>query len=190
MDNPVSRKILSSFALPSWIIYYSLRGVFRNLSMVAEPPYPPPSTEYASTECISVHTSCIRILSLDVCLLYPKHVNTAKPIWPKFVARIHMSTFFKYNNLNRKIFGIVEWLKKIITKLSIQFNLRKRCSKNLYSTGCPNKYGNSVTNSISSFQIILWFSLVIPTEKAVICKSFVCYVYILFVYVLTAYSCT
>ena len=36
-------------------------------------------------------------------------------------------------------------------------------------------------------QIILWFSIVIPTEKAVICKSFVCYVHILFVYVLTAY---
>jgi len=30
---------------------------------------------------------------------------------------------------------------------------------------------------------------VIPTEKAVICKSFVCYVHILFVYVLTAYGC-
>jgi len=29
--------------------------------------------------------------------------------------------------------------------------------------------------------------MVIPTEKAVICKSFVCYVHILFVYVLTAY---
>ena len=50
-------------------------------------------------------------------------------------------------------------------------------------TGCPNKHGNSVTNSISSFQIILWISIVIPTEKAVICKIFVCYVYNLFVYV-------
>ena len=48
----------------------------------------------------------------------------------------------------------------------------------LKSTGCPKKHGNSVTNSISSFQIILWFSIVIPTEKAVICKSFVCYVHI------------
>jgi len=46
------------------------------------------------------------------------------------------------------------------------------------TTGCPKKHGNSVTNSISSFQIILWFSIVIPTEKAVICKSIVCYVYI------------
>ena len=54
------------------------------------------------------------------------------------------------------------------------------------TTGCPNKHGNSVTNSISSFKIILWFSIVIPTEKAVICKSFVCYVRILFVYVLIA----
>ena len=53
-------------------------------------------------------------------------------------------------------------------------------------TGCPNKHGNSVTNSISSFQIILWFSIVIPTEKAMICKSFVCYVHITFVNVLTA----
>ena len=52
-------------------------------------------------------------------------------------------------------------------------------------SGCPKKHGNSVTNSISSFQIILWFSIVIPTEKAVICESFVCYVNILFVYVLT-----
>ena len=51
------------------------------------------------------------------------------------------------------------------------------------ATGCPNKHGNSVTNSISSFEIILWFSIVISTEKAVICKSFVCYVHILFVYV-------
>ena len=56
-------------------------------------------------------------------------------------------------------------------------------------TGCPKKHGNSVPNSISSFQIILWFSILIPTEKAVICKSFVCYVYILFVYVLTATGC-
>ena len=54
------------------------------------------------------------------------------------------------------------------------------------NTGCPNKHGNSVTNSISSFQIILWFSIVIHTEKAVIRKIFVCYVYNLFVYVLTA----
>ena len=45
-----------------------------------------------------------------------------------------------------------------------------------------------MTNSISSFQIILRFSMVIPTEKAVICKSFVCCVHILFVYVLTAYG--
>ena len=57
-------------------------------------------------------------------------------------------------------------------------------------TGCPKKHGNSVTNSRSPFQIILWFSIVIPTENAVICKSFVCYVYILFVYVLTATGCT
>ena len=48
--------------------------------------------------------------------------------------------------------------------------------QNNFNTGCPNKHGNSVTASISSFQIILWFSIVIPTEKAVICKSFVCYV--------------
>ena len=41
-------------------------------------------------------------------------------------------------------------------------------------TGCPNKHGNSVTNSISSFQIILGFSIVIPTEKAVLFKIFVC----------------
>ena len=42
------------------------------------------------------------------------------------------------------------------------------------TTGCLNKHGNS----ISSFQIILWFSnIVIPSEKAVICKIFVCYVY-------------
>ena len=61
---------------------------------------------------------------------------------------------------------------------------------NLYPTGCPKKHGNSVTNSISSLQIILWFSIVIPTEKAEICKSFFCYVYILFVYVLTATGCT
>ena len=52
------------------------------------------------------------------------------------------------------------------------------------------KHRNSMTNSISSFQLILWFRIVIPTEKAVICKSFVCYVHIMFVYVLTAYGCT
>ena len=59
----------------------------------------------------------------------------------------------------------------------------------LYCTGCPNKHGNSATNLISSFKIIR-FSIVIPTEKAVICKSFVCYVHILLVYVLTAFDCT
>ena len=47
--------------------------------------------------------------------------------------------------------------------------------------GCLNKHGNSVT-SMSSFQIILWFSKVRPTEKAVNCKSFVCYVHILFMF--------
>ena len=47
------------------------------------------------------------------------------------------------------------------------------------TTGCPKKHGNSVTNSISSFQIILWFSIVLPTEKVVICISFVCYVHTL-----------
>ena len=35
-----------------------------------------------------------------------------------------------------------------------------------------------------------WFSIVMPSEKFVICKSFVCYVHILFVYVLTQYGCT
>ena len=54
-----------------------------------------------------------------------------------------------------------------------------------HDTGCPNKHENSVTNSISSFQIILSFNIVIPTEKAVICESFVyvVYVHILFVFV-------
>ena len=60
----------------------------------------------------------------------------------------------------------------------------------MVSTGCPNKHGNSVTNSILSFKIILRFSILIPTEKAVIRKIFVCYVYNLYVYVLTAYCCT
>ena len=45
----------------------------------------------------------------------------------------------------------------------------------LKNTGCPNKHWNSMMNSMSSFQII-WFCIVIPSEKAVICKSFVCYV--------------
>ena len=56
---------------------------------------------------------------------------------------------------------------------------------NSYRFSC-NKHGNSVTNSKLSFQIILKFSIVIPTEKVVIRKIFVCYVYNLFVYVLTA----
>ena len=43
-----------------------------------------------------------------------------------------------------------------------------------FYTGCLNKHGNSVTNSISSLQIILWFSIVISTEKAITRKIFVC----------------
>ena len=42
-----------------------------------------------------------------------------------------------------------------------------------------------MTNLISSLEIILRFRIVIPNEKAVICKSFVCYVHILFVHVFT-----
>ena len=84
------------------------------------------------------------------------------------------------------------WTNNIIKVLWYQRKLlvTKQSWIQRYSTGCPKKHGNSVTNSISSFQIILWFSIMIPTEKAVICKSFVCYVHILFVYVLTAYGCT
>ena len=48
---------------------------------------------------------------------------------------------------------------------------------NLFISSTYNKHGNSVTNSISSFWIILWFNTVIPTEKAVIHKMFVCYVH-------------
>ena len=47
----------------------------------------------------------------------------------------------------------------------------------LQCIGCPNKHRNSMTNSKSSFEIILRTSIVIPTEKAVIRKIFVCYVY-------------
>ena len=47
----------------------------------------------------------------------------------------------------------------------------------------PNKHGNSVTNSISSFKIILWFSKVMHTEKALIRMNLVCYVYNFFVFV-------
>ena len=36
-------------------------------------------------------------------------------------------------------------------------------SSGLNCTGCPNKHGNSVTNSISS---ILWISIVIPNFKS------------------------
>ena len=77
-----------------------------------------------------------------------------------------------------------------ITLGSVIKNDMPFCSVVSQPTGCPKKHGNSVTNSISSLWIILWFSIVIPTEKAVICKSFVCYVYILFIYVLTATCCT
>ena len=85
-------------------------------------------------------------------------------------------------------------VKTNLTTILIFHNFQNFCSlmKRRPTTGCPNKHGNSVTNSISSFKIILWFSIsiVIPTEKAIICKSFVCYVYNLFVYVLTAFGYT
>ena len=66
-------------------------------------------------------------------------------------------------------------------------NWNRRWARSLVSYRVSQK---TVTNSISSLWIILWFSIVIPTEKAVIWKSFVCYFYILFVYVLTATGCT
>ena len=56
--------------------------------------------------------------------------------------------------------------------------------------GVPINMGIQCWIRYRLLKIILWFSLVIPTEKAVICKSFVCYIHILFVYVLTAYGCT
>ena len=68
-----------------------------------------------------------------------------------------------------------------IITLLIEELLKRTKIFGIYNTGCPNKHGNSVTNSISSSQIILWFSIVIPSEKAVICKSFVCYVHIFYV---------
>ena len=70
-------------------------------------------------------------------------------------------------------------------KFNLYFQSNGKNGPHKCCTGCPKNHGNSVTNSISSLWIILWFSIVIPTEKAVICKSFVCYVSILFVYVLT-----
>jgi len=92
---------------------------------------------------------------------------------------------FKFRTKYSKLFQIL----KTTYKWSRMF-CWTLCIINRTTTGCPNKHGNSVTNSISSLWIILWFSIVIPTEKAVICKIFVCYVYNLFVYVLTAYGCT
>jgi len=59
-------------------------------------------------------------------------------------------------------------------------------SYNLYLCYVKDDFSLHLENIM---QIILRFSIVIPTEKAVICKSFVCYVYILFVYVLTATGC-
>ena len=55
---------------------------------------------------------------------------------------------------------------------------------------CPNKHENSMTNLISTFQIILWFSTAMPTEKAEIRKIFLWYYYNLFVNFLIAYGCT
>ena len=89
-----------------------------------------------------------------------------------------------------------KWLKprcvlaSLLASLICSFNEFMSLSTSC-TTGCPNKHGNSVTNSIYRL-LKLFFDLVtmIPTEKAVILKIFVCYVYNLFVYVLTAYSCT
>ena len=67
---------------------------------------------------------------------------------------------------------IVNWICHFI------WNYYFRLSKH---TERPNKHENSVTNS--SHKIILWFSKVIHTEKALIRMNLVCYVYNFFVFV-------
>ena len=92
--------------------------------------------------------------------------------------------------VGKLIFSFVAFLQKYTVLPCFNYNKANQKNGEGTSTGCPNKHGNSVANSISTFKIIFLLSIVIPTEKAVICMSFVCNVHILFVYVLTAYGCT
>jgi len=55
-------------------------------------------------------------------------------------------------------------------------------SSNLQYTGCANKHGNSVTNSISSFQIILWFSVVILRKLSSVRVSSAMFTFCLFMF--------
>ena len=95
--------------------------------------------------------------------------------YPDWIPRL----FSTYDQENFASFLLSEFAKKQI-KIT-RFQVKP-------FTGCPNKHGTSVINSISSFWIAIWFSTVIPTEKPVIRKIFVCYVYNLFVYVFTAHA--
>ena len=108
----------------------------------------------------------------------------------KYFAGMSFLDLHIYSMLNRLSWGFQILIRKDCEGCEVSRNRICFIPLILPDTGCPNKHGNSVTNSISSSQNILWFSIVIPTEKAVIRKIFVCYVYNLFVYVLTAYGCT
>ena len=79
--------------------------------------------------------------------------------------------FKQYNNFKETVHGYESG------KIDKYHFFEEFLSEIVY-TGCPNL--------ILSFKIILWFSMVILIEKAVIPNIFVCYVYNLFVYVLTA----
>ena len=73
------------------------------------------------------------------------------------------NTPFKYILMGRVAQGIGQ--KNVIQITLLLFrscNMLTAYYRAKNCTGCPNKHGNSVTNSISSFYIILWFCIVIP----------------------------
>jgi len=95
----------------------------------------------------------------------------------------YLMTSFKIL-LNRKEFLYVRIINNFVVLKSLKDEFKRYPVLDLsnippcilYYRVSQKKHRNSVTNSILSFQIILWFSIVIPTEKAVFvcCLQFVC----------------
>ena len=73
-------------------------------------------------------------------------------------------TFLETTNFIKLFFQIIYFLTKWPIIITLTIHRKKRSMVLIYlCTRCPEKHGNSVTNSISS---LLWISIVIPNFKS------------------------
>ena len=92
-----------------------------------------------------------------MCLLYNLQLLHLSKYKCKFVFTLQ-STDYIYLSINVSIYSTIYRLHLSTLQCKYVFTLHSTAT-----TGCPNKHGNSVTNSISS---LLWISIVNPNFKS------------------------